>query len=178
MSGCTTWCFQTRYKRSRYEWRHDGSVRERRTTLCRLPRMPLDAALYPGPFVLPVGLLLSTDRAVRNTFRTSGNPCLGCSSVCSASHPCTARGKEGMRCKLPSVIYLQMQTYLCVCVCQCVEGVKESKTAVQSADCTKTLLTSPAAAAAAASLVLPRLMAEWALPCPAVPLLPPQWRAC
>lgn len=64
-------------------------------------------------------------------------------------------------------------------VCECVEEAKESKAAVQSADCTKTLLASPAAAAAAAaSLVLARLMAEWALPCPAVPLLPPQWRAC
>lgn len=65
-------------------------------------------------------------------------------------------------------------------MCECVEGEKGSGAAVQSADCTKTLLTSPAAAAteAAASLVLARLMAEWALPCPAVPLLPPQWRAC
>ena len=65
-------------------------------------------------------------------------------------------------------------------VSECVEGERESKAAVQSADCTKTLLTSPAvaAAAAAASLVLARLMAEWTLPCPAVPLLPPQWRAC
>lgn len=62
-----------------------------------------------------------------------------------------------------------------VYVSECVEGEKESEAAVQSADCTKTLLTSPAAAAA--SLVLARLMAEWALPCPAVPLLPPQWRA-
>lgn len=68
---------------------------------------------------------------------------------------------------------------LFMCVCEFVEGAKESEAAVQSADCTKTLLTSPAAgAAAAASLVPARLMAEWALPCPAVPLLPPQWRAC
>lgn len=70
-----------------------------------------------------------------------------------------------------------------VFMCECAEGAKESEVAVQSADCTKTLLTSPAAAAAAAaevaaSLVLARLMAEWAPPCPAVPLLPPQWRAC
>lgn len=70
-----------------------------------------------------------------------------------------------------------------VFMCECAEGAKESEVAVQSADCTKTLLTSPAAASAAAaevaaSLVLARLMAEWAPPCPAVPLLLPQWRAC
>lgn len=50
-------------------------------------------------------------------------------------------------------------------MCECAEGAKESEVAVQSADCTKTLLMSPAAAAAAAaevaaSLVLARLMAE------------------
>lgn len=133
--------------------------------------------IQPLLLVHPVSLLLSTHRA-RNTLRTSGNPSLGCRSVCSASRPCSARGKEGIRCELPSVIQLQMLT--CLYVCKFVEGAKESKAAVQSADCTKTLLTLPAAAAAAAaaSLVLARLMAEWALPCPAVPLLPPQWSAC
>lgn len=82
--------------------------------------------------------------------------------------PCSACGKEGMQCELPSVIHFF----------KCVKRVTESEAAVQSADCTKTLLMSPAAEAeAAASLVPTRLMAEWALPCPAVPLLPPQWSA-
>lgn len=80
--------------------------------------------------------------------------------------------------ELPFVTYLLMLS--CFCVCVYVRGGRKiSMAAVQSADQTKILLTSPAAAeaAAAALLVSTRLMAEWALPCPAVPLLPPHWKA-
>lgn len=64
----------------------------------------------------------------------------------------------------------------------CWGSTRSREAPVQSADCAKTLLAShtvaKTAAEAAATLVLARLMAEWALPCPAIPLLPPHWRAC